>query len=112
MLAAMPWLLAPDLYAADATTSYDRSKAKAVAIHAPPPDYPLAARQRRLTGAGRFKLAIDRKTGTVLSVATVKSTGHAVLDRAAATAFRKWRFKPGTSSTVYMPISFSTQTGR
>ncbi len=97
---------------AEVTTSYDTRGAKAIPSYAPPPDYPVAARQRRLTGKGLFKLSIDRKTGAVLSVATFKSTGHAVLDAAAIKAFRRWRFRPGTSPTVTMPISFSIQAGR
>jgi TonB family protein len=37
------------------------------------------------------------------------STGHRILDDAAMDALRKWRFRPGTVSTVTMPLTFSLQ---
>jgi protein TonB len=99
-------------YAADVSMFLDKRRAKAVVVYAPRPDYPFAARQRRLTGRGIFRLGIDRKTGAVLSASTVKSTGHTVLDRAALDAFLKWRFKPGTAHYVIMPISFAIEIER
>jgi TonB family protein len=36
-----------------------------------------------------------------------KSTGHKSLDGAAVFAFRQWRFKPGTVTTLEIPIQFT-----
>src|SRR5258708_6758806 len=38
------------------------------------------------------------------------STGNPILDNAALSAFRQWRFKPGSVSKVKIPITF-TMTG-
>jgi TonB family protein len=34
---------------------------------------------------------------------------HSILDKSAVSAFRKWRFKPGTVSKVRTPVEFSLQ---
>ncbi|PYJ79337.1 MAG: hypothetical protein DME69_05200 [Verrucomicrobia bacterium] len=39
-----------------------------------------------------------------------QSIGSPILDNAATSAFRQWRFKPGTVSKVKIPITF-TMTG-
>jgi TonB family protein len=39
-----------------------------------------------------------------------QSIGNPILDNAATSAFRQWRFKPGTVSKVRIPITF-TMTG-
>ena len=70
------------------------------------PVYPYDARVQRLEGAGIFQLSIDRESGAVANVATLKTTGWAVLDRATIAAFRKWRFVPHTLNKVNIPVSF------
>ena len=40
------------------------------------------------------------------------STGAQILDDAAVSAFRGWRFKPGTVSKVRLPITFTLAFGR
>ena len=45
--------------------------------------------------------------GTSVAVAVVKSSGSAVLDSAATTAFKKWRFKPGVFRSVRIPVSWA-----
>jgi TonB family protein len=82
-------------------------KAKAVAISAPRPDYPLEARARHFTGSGIAFLEIDRKTGYVTAARMLKSTGHVILDNAALSAFMRWRFKPGTVHQVRIPINYT-----
>jgi protein TonB len=83
----------------------DITHAKHPALYAPRPEYPLAARQRHWTGAGLFACNI-RSDGTVGSVDVLRSTGHQMLDQAAITAFRQWRFQPGDMKVVKIPINF------
>jgi TonB family protein len=80
-------------------------RAKDVVIYAPKPDYPLAARSRRLEGSGIFLLHL-RLDGTVQSVEVFKSTGHSELDDSAIAAFSRWRFHPGPTK-VKIPLAFT-----
>ena len=73
----------------------------------PTPKYPLAARREYLTGAGSFFLEIDTNSGAVTHVTVSKSTGHTILDQAAISALRKWRFAPHSAVEVSVPITFS-----
>jgi protein TonB len=73
------------------------------------PEYPLAARQRHLTGSGLLILHVDRHSGEVTSITIHKSTGHAILDAAAMRAFIQWRFKPGSAKDVKMPVSYTME---
>jgi protein TonB len=76
------------------------------ALYASRPEYPLAAQKRHWTGAGLFACNI-RSNGTVASVDVVRSTGHQMLDQAAITAFRQWRFEPGNKlKLVNIPMTF------
>jgi len=86
------------------------SSAKAVAISAPRPEYPYEARRARATGSGVCVMTVDTSSGAVTSADMAQSTGNAALDNAATSAFRRWRFKPGTVSKVRTPITF-TMTG-
>src|SRR5438128_913228 len=67
------------------------------ALYAKRPGYPLEARRRNLTGRGLFAIHIG-PDGSVTRVEVVKSIGHALLDQAAITAFREWRFRPRSIS--------------
>lgn len=86
------------------------SSAKAVAVSAPRPEYPYEARRSKLTGSGVCVMTVDPGSGAVTSATMATSTGSPILDNAATSAFRRWRFKPGTVSTVRTPITF-TMTG-
>lgn len=86
------------------------SSAKAVAVSAPRPEYPYEARRSRATGSGVCVMTVDTGTGAVTSATMAQSTGNPILDNAAVSAFRRWRFKPGTVSKVRTPITF-TMTG-
>jgi TonB family protein len=77
------------------------------AVYAARPLYPAEARSKRLTGAGIVFVDVDQKTGQVTSARMLQSTGYQILDEAALSAFRKWRFKPGTVEKVRIPISFT-----
>jgi TonB family protein len=81
--------------------------AKVAAISAPRPDYPYEARRQHATGSGVAVLYVDQTTGLVTSVSMTQSTGNAILDNATLSAFKRWRFKPGTVSVVRTPITFT-----
>lgn len=86
------------------------SSAKAVAVSAPRPEYPYEARRAKLTGSGVCVMTVDTGSGAVTSAVMAQSTGSPVLDNAATSAFKRWRFKPGTVARVRTPITF-TMTG-
>jgi protein TonB len=84
------------------------SNAKAVAVYAPRPQYPYEARSRRITGSGVCVLDIDVASGSVSSANMAQSIGNPILDNAAVSAFRQWRFKPGAAAPkVKVPITFT-----
>ena len=60
----------------------------------PRPEYPDAARQKRLSGRGFFRLYVQVRTGVVARVEVASSTGSPILDRLAVDTFMRWRFKP------------------
>jgi len=86
------------------------SEAKAFALDAPRPDYPYEARSRKITGSGVAVLTVDARTGAVMNASMAQSIGSPILDNAVVSAFRRWRFKPGTVSKVKVPITY-TMTG-
>lgn len=83
------------------------SSAKAVAVSAPRPEYPYEARRSKTVGSGVCVMTVDTGSGAVTSAEMAQSTGSPVLDNAATSAFRRWRFKPGTVSKVRTPITFT-----
>jgi TonB family protein len=83
------------------------SSAKVLALNAPRPEYPYEARRQRVTGTGIVVMTIDPLSGNVSSVSMSKSTGSPFLDNAALAGFRRWRFKPGTVSSVTCPVTFT-----
>lgn len=91
---------------ADRPSTMSISSAKALAIYAPRPDYPSEARSQRITGSGVCVVAVDPRNGSVTEASMAQSTGDPRLDNAAISAFRQWRFKPGTVSKVKIPIEF------
>jgi protein TonB len=82
------------------------AQARTVTVHIVRPNYPTDAQGRHPTGTGVVLILVDRRTGSVTSVAMEKTTGYKILDDAALQAFSRWRFKPGTVSKIYMPITF------
>jgi TonB family protein len=73
---------------------------------APSVAYPEEAQKAKTAGSGVYELRID-KAGKISAVAVMKSSGSAMLDKAATTAFKKWRFKPGVFRSVRIPVSWS-----
>jgi TonB family protein len=76
------------------------------ALASPSAGYPEEAQKAKLSGSGLYELRIN-KAGAITGVVVVKSSGSAVLDSAAKAIFRKWRFKPGTFTSVRIPVSWS-----
>lgn len=81
--------------------------ARANATSSPSPDYPYEARRAKMTGSGVALLRVDPQTGSVTNATMAQSTGSPMLDKAALTAFRQWRFRPRTISAARLPIKFT-----
>ena len=79
---------------------------KAFALSAPRPDYPYEARSRHLTGSGIAIISVDPITGSAADVTMEQSIGNPILDHSTVSAFRRWRFNPGSPSRVRIPITF------
>ncbi len=122
-----PDLVSPPEFAVDAATPPPRTNRIAAAVYrrevnrigntrvgagkisvlsAPRPEYPYQARSRHITGSGVALLTVDQRTGSVVQAAMGQSTGNPILDSSALSAFRRWRFKPGTPPRVRVPITF------
>ena len=68
---------------------------------------------RRMGEQGRVMVTVSLSaSGSPQSVTVLTSSGHAVLDEAAVSAIRNWRFRPAerngqpVASTVEVPVSF------
>ena len=83
------------------------SSAKVFAVSAPRPEYPYEARRQKVTGDGLVVMTVDPFTGIVTNVSISKTTGSPFLDNAAVAGFKRWRFKPGTISSVTCPVTFT-----
>jgi TonB family protein len=112
---AMSALVGSSALAADKTTAvWNDGRTSAISdeelirrtVASPGPPYPKEAREAKMTGSGLYELRIN-KAGAVTEVVIVKSSRSAVLDSAAKTTFRKWRFKPGIFTMVRIPVSWS-----
>ena len=86
------------------------SGAKALAIYAPKPEYPYEARSRHQTGSGVCVVSVDTGSGSVTDATMAQSIGSPILDQSTLSAFRRWKFKPGTVARVKIPITY-TMTG-
>ncbi|PYK10212.1 MAG: hypothetical protein DME61_04000 [Verrucomicrobia bacterium] len=86
------------------------SQAKALAINAPRPPYPYEARAHHLMGSGVITVNVDPASGNVTDASVTQSIGSPILDDAATSTFRRWKFRPGSVSKVRIPITF-TMTG-
>lgn len=77
----------------------------------PPPKYPRIARLRRYQGKVIIEVLVNPE-GRVGDLRLLKSSGYAVLDRAAMKAVRNWAFEPGMRGDkkvemwVKVPIKF------
>ena len=79
--------------------------------HAPPPDYPDAARKDGKEGRVLLRVLVDEEGKTKLIEISL-SSGSRLLDQAAAEAIKRWRFSPArygdapTASWVKIPVDF------
>jgi TonB family protein len=79
-----------------------------IPVSAPRPEYPYEARSRHITGAGVAVITVSPHSGAVTDVTMAQSTGSPMLDNAIVSAFRRWRFQPGSYDPhVRIPISFT-----
>ena len=78
----------------------------------PLPPYPAAARAQRLEGLVVLSVLVGAN-GRVVDVSVASSSGHAVLDQAAAGAVKNWTFAPAhrgaraVESVVEVPLKFA-----
>jgi TonB family protein len=72
-----------------------------------PPDYPAETRARHIGGTGLFRAVLDVKTGSVIDVSVLKSTGSSELDASAARAIRQWRWRPERWKEIDVPVTFT-----
>jgi len=81
-------------------------EAQKLAIRSPRPDYPLEARQKKMTGCGVVLVSVG-SDGIVTSSTMATSTGTPILDRAATSGFKRWRFRGGQAFVFRSPICFT-----
>ena len=72
----------------------------------PPEFFRNAHSERTVTGRGVVLLDVDYDSGRVVKASMLKSTGSAILDKAAVDACRKYRAKPRTFRRFTVPITF------
>ena len=77
-----------------------------------PPLYPALAREQGVEGEVMVRVRLDR-AGNAEEVLLQASSGHAMLDRAALAAVRRWAFEPGrrngeaVPAWVQIPVRFA-----
>lgn len=97
--------------AAHAPQEYSEPVYSATTLNNQPPAYPLTARRRGIEGTVLLRVEINAE-GRCQHVRVKRSSGHAVLDRAAVDTVRQWRFVPArrgsdaVTATVQVPITF------
>lgn len=84
---------------------------RAAYLDNPPPDYPLPARRRGISGQVLLRVEVSGE-GRCLQARIHRGSGYEMLDRAALNAVRNWRFVPAMqsgktiSAWVEIPIRF------
>jgi protein TonB len=95
----------------EAQQEFSQPLYSAAYLNNPPPIYPLAARRRGIEGTVVVRAQIQ-EDGHCLQANLSKSSGHEMLDKAAVTAVRSWRFVPAKrgaqtiTAWVEVPITF------
>ena len=82
-----------------------RTVSKPSGISQPKPKYPPAARRAGQQGTVTLSFTIG-SSGKVISARIAKSSGYILLDNAALSAIRGWRFKPARNA-LGEPVSYS-----
>ncbi|MEX2558484.1 MAG: energy transducer TonB, partial [Pirellulales bacterium] len=76
-----------------------------------PPVYPAEAQRNGWQGTVVLRVRVG-ETGRVRNVSVASSSGHTLLDAAAASAVRQWRFRPArlggrpVETSVRLPVKF------
>ena len=102
--------------AAETFTGPARVEAVPLAGDNPPPVYPRLARQRGWEGLVSLKVRVSAG-GEVEEVWVESTSGHGVLDQAALTAVKGWRFQPAregvqaVAGVARVPIEFRLRGG-
>lgn len=81
-------------------------EAENLAIQKPRLKYPIEARRSKITGSGTVVVRVNT-AGVVTSTTMGTTTGSPILDRAAVSGCKFWRFKPGRAFYFRMPITFT-----
>jgi TonB family protein len=68
--------------------------------------YPREAAMWGMNGKGKYLLKVNPKTGEVDEVKVLKSAGISFLNEISAKALLQWRFIPGTTTQVIVPVEF------
>jgi TonB family protein len=68
--------------------------------------YPYEARRFHQSGRVQLHIFLDPGRGTVTNALLAKASGSDVLDSAALSWIRKWKWKPGLWKEVQLPITF------
>jgi len=82
------------------------------ALAMPAPIYPYEARRQHLTAKGIIAVDVDPGTGLVRQARMKESTGSAILDQAALSVTKNWRFQPGGSARFEVPVTFDIKGAR
>jgi TonB family protein len=99
------------LFALSTSTGYSAQRIVTTVLSTPRPDKLPEAARLRLAGSGLFVMHVDTASGRVTSVVAAKSTGHPLLDSSAVRSFKRWRFRPRTTSEFFAPISYRADSG-
>ncbi len=70
----------------------------------PTPEYPALARKRGYEGVVFLEVLVDEK-GFPADIKIAESSGHAILDNAAAKAVATWKFEPARKGNIPMPMN-------
>jgi protein TonB len=93
------------------STSYSAPSFDAAYLRNPAPDYPAAAKRRRMQGMVLLSVTVS-PDGDALVVRLKKSSGFAPLDMAAENAVKRWQFIPAkrgentVTAQVVVPVEF------
>ncbi|MBB1060515.1 energy transducer TonB [Marilutibacter spongiae] len=83
-----------------------------MAVHTPPPDYPLDLSCNDVGGKVTMKVVVGPE-GTPTEIVVLAGSGAEALDAAARDAVQAWEFKPATrngapvSQTIQVPMNFT-----
>lgn len=110
-------LLAPPSAAVAGALALEGPRVTAASLANVRPKYPKSARQAGIEGRVVLRVTVAA-SGSSEAVVVEESSGHALLDRSALAAVRRWRFLPATRGGVFVageiaiPILFRLEGGK